>query len=240
MRSLLCPVKGYASTDAVRKHCRKWHANWLQTLAHGPTNYCRSASGAEIEDVGGIAESGVSTPSQQRVDDPRKMQWPSTLGFGSSTEVDVGQSSTPATTEFAVLHTPLVAVSSLSESSDFREAEVWDEAPASWDTASLQMATEPSTDACPSKRIRVDDSAIATEGVAVVLQCGLPHDSDGNGDESARNVGSQLNEGAGVLDMSLSRTVEAAGLRGKAGKGTLPSELTPCCLDAQCFHKAAI
>jgi len=33
--------KGYASTDAVRKHCRQRHLEWLRTLGHGcPQLYC--------------------------------------------------------------------------------------------------------------------------------------------------------------------------------------------------------
>lgn len=34
--------KGYASTDAVRKHCRQRHLEWLRRLGHGcPALYCR-------------------------------------------------------------------------------------------------------------------------------------------------------------------------------------------------------
>jgi len=34
--------KGYASTDAVRKHCRQRHLEWLRQLGHGcPALYCR-------------------------------------------------------------------------------------------------------------------------------------------------------------------------------------------------------
>jgi hypothetical protein len=34
--------KGYASTDAVRKHCRQRHLEWLRKLGHGcPALYCR-------------------------------------------------------------------------------------------------------------------------------------------------------------------------------------------------------
>uniref|UniRef100_A0A7S2G9M3 C2H2-type domain-containing protein n=1 Tax=Haptolina brevifila TaxID=156173 RepID=A0A7S2G9M3_9EUKA len=34
--------KGYASTDAVRKHCRQRHLEWLRRLGHGcPQLYCR-------------------------------------------------------------------------------------------------------------------------------------------------------------------------------------------------------
>jgi len=33
--------KGYASTDAVRKHCRQRHLEWLRALGHGaPSLYC--------------------------------------------------------------------------------------------------------------------------------------------------------------------------------------------------------
>ena len=33
--------KGYASTDAVRKHCRQRHLEWLRRLGHGcPALYC--------------------------------------------------------------------------------------------------------------------------------------------------------------------------------------------------------
>ena len=34
--------KGYASTDAVRKHCRQRHLEWLRQQGHGcPALYCR-------------------------------------------------------------------------------------------------------------------------------------------------------------------------------------------------------
>jgi len=34
--------KAYASTDAVRKHCRQRHLDWLRRLGHGcPALYCR-------------------------------------------------------------------------------------------------------------------------------------------------------------------------------------------------------
>ena len=34
-------AKGYASTDAVRKHCRQRHLEWLRALGHGsPELYC--------------------------------------------------------------------------------------------------------------------------------------------------------------------------------------------------------
>lgn len=34
--------KGYASTDAVRKHCRQRHLEWLRRLGHGcPALYCK-------------------------------------------------------------------------------------------------------------------------------------------------------------------------------------------------------
>jgi len=37
--------KGYASTDAVRKHCRQRHLEWLRRLGHGcPALYCRCSN----------------------------------------------------------------------------------------------------------------------------------------------------------------------------------------------------
>jgi len=41
--------KGYASTDAVRKHCRQRHLEWLRRLGHGcPALYCRWSVGDSV------------------------------------------------------------------------------------------------------------------------------------------------------------------------------------------------
>ena len=43
--------KGYASTDAVRKHCRQRHLEWLRRLGQGcPTLYCEWVDGDAPED----------------------------------------------------------------------------------------------------------------------------------------------------------------------------------------------
>ena len=40
-------AKLYGSTDAARKHCRKNHAEWLETLPHGDYRYFCTAVKAD-------------------------------------------------------------------------------------------------------------------------------------------------------------------------------------------------
>ena len=56
--------KGYASTDAVRKHCRQRHLEWLRRLGHGcPALYCRWSADV-LENVLALQEDdGLGSPS---------------------------------------------------------------------------------------------------------------------------------------------------------------------------------
>ena len=55
--------KGYASTDAVRKHCRQRHLEWLRRLGHGcPALYCRWSADV-LENVLALQDDdGLSSP----------------------------------------------------------------------------------------------------------------------------------------------------------------------------------
>ena len=55
--------KGYASTDAVRKHCRQRHLEWLRRLGHGcPALYCRWSADVLDNVLAGQDEDALASP----------------------------------------------------------------------------------------------------------------------------------------------------------------------------------